>query len=280
MRRRLLDLKAIRARVDAFHGAAEWAKRAARPSDEEIDALQTRIRGEEDKLSHATEEQRTGPLAKPRSPCADPTVKTRCDHMSTTVAAWSRCWAEQPMTDNQSYQQRVARLSEVRRRASTDKRAAVLAALADLQREDRRITRRTVIACAGVHRNFLQRHKDLADQIDTAAGERRTERGVPPTDQITVESLRAELASAKHRNHELSNRVQALERRLGAQGATIGPAVIYHHPVVLELQARLAHLQVQLVEKDRAIESLQDDVDVLRETNRSLVREYGLSAST
>ena len=58
MRRRLLDLKAIRARIDAFHGAADWAKRDARPSDEEIEALQTRIRSEEDKLSHATDEQR------------------------------------------------------------------------------------------------------------------------------------------------------------------------------------------------------------------------------
>lgn len=58
MRRRLLDLKAIRARVDAFQGAADWAKRDARPSDEEIEALYTRIRDEEDKLSHATDEQR------------------------------------------------------------------------------------------------------------------------------------------------------------------------------------------------------------------------------
>ena len=51
-------LKAIRARVDAFHGAADWAKRDARPSDEELEALQTRIRDEEAKLSHATDEQR------------------------------------------------------------------------------------------------------------------------------------------------------------------------------------------------------------------------------
>ena len=58
MRRRLLELKAIRARVDAFQGAADWAKRDARPSDEEIDALQAHIRVEEDKLSHATAEQR------------------------------------------------------------------------------------------------------------------------------------------------------------------------------------------------------------------------------
>jgi hypothetical protein len=58
-RRRLLDLKAIRARVDAFDGAAEWAKRDARPSDEEIAALQRRIRTEEDKLARATPEQRT-----------------------------------------------------------------------------------------------------------------------------------------------------------------------------------------------------------------------------
>ena len=49
---------AIRARVDAFDGAAEWAKRDARPSDEEIEAIQQRIRTEEDKLAHATPEQR------------------------------------------------------------------------------------------------------------------------------------------------------------------------------------------------------------------------------
>ena len=58
MRRRLLDLKAIRARIDAFDGAAEWAKRDARPSDEELEALQQHIRAEEDKLAHATPEQR------------------------------------------------------------------------------------------------------------------------------------------------------------------------------------------------------------------------------
>ena len=58
MCRRLLDLKAIRARVDAFQGAADWANRDTRASDEEVEALQTRIRAEEDKLSHTTEEQR------------------------------------------------------------------------------------------------------------------------------------------------------------------------------------------------------------------------------
>jgi uncharacterized coiled-coil protein SlyX len=121
---------------------------------------------------------------------------------------------------------------------------------------------------------------DLADQIDTAAGERQpAKEGLPP-DHITVKSLQTELATAKHRNQEFSNRVQALERRLGAQGAVIGPSVIDNHPLVLELQARLAYLEIQLVEKDRAIESLEDDVDVLRETNRSLVREYGLSTGT
>lgn len=58
MRRRLLDLKAMRARIDAFKGAQEWAKRDARPSDEEIRALQRRIRTEEGKLAKATPEQR------------------------------------------------------------------------------------------------------------------------------------------------------------------------------------------------------------------------------
>lgn len=59
MRRRLLDLKAIRARIDAFAGAEEWAKRDARPTDEEIEAIEKRIRSEEDKLALATPEQRT-----------------------------------------------------------------------------------------------------------------------------------------------------------------------------------------------------------------------------
>jgi hypothetical protein len=58
MRRRLLDLKAMRARIDAFDDAAEWARRDARPSDEELEALQQRIRAEEDKLARATPEQR------------------------------------------------------------------------------------------------------------------------------------------------------------------------------------------------------------------------------
>lgn len=58
MKRRLLDLKAIRARVDAFDGASEWAKRDARPSDEEIKALERHITDAEDKLALATPEQR------------------------------------------------------------------------------------------------------------------------------------------------------------------------------------------------------------------------------
>jgi len=59
LRRRLLDLKATRARVDVFAGAAQWAKRDARPSDEEIEAIELRIRLEEDKLARATPEQRS-----------------------------------------------------------------------------------------------------------------------------------------------------------------------------------------------------------------------------
>jgi hypothetical protein len=183
------------------------------------------------------------------------------------------------MTDNQSYQQRVSRLSEVRRQDSASKRAAVLAALTELKREDRRISRRVVIARAGVHRNFLQRHKDLAALIDDAAGRRRSEEGIRPADRVTVESLRTDLATTKNRSRELNDRVRALERRLGARGATMGPSVIDQHPVVVELRARLARLEVLLVEKDRAIATLEDDVEVLRDTNRSLVREYGLTAT-
>jgi hypothetical protein len=43
--------------------------------------------------------------------------------------------------------------------------------------------------------------------------------------------------------------------------------------------ARLAEIELDMVEKDRTIASLQDDVEVLRETNRPLVRECGLNSS-
>jgi hypothetical protein len=183
------------------------------------------------------------------------------------------------MTDVQSYEQRVSRLADTRRKDSTAKRAAVLKAIADLRREDRRISRRVVIARAGVHRNFLQRHKDLATLIDEAAGGQRPEQHLPSQDRITRDSLLGELATKKQRNRELQQKVQVLERRLGAQGLSVGPALLDQHPVVIELRRRVAEVELDVVERDRTIASLREDVEVLRETNRSLVREYGLTGN-
>ena len=172
----------------------------------------------------------------------------------------------------------MARLADARRKDSAAKRAAVLKAIADLGREDRRINRRVVITRAGVHRNFLHRHKDLAALIDEAAAGQRPDHHPRPQDRITRDSLLAELAAAKHRNRELQQKVQVLERRLGAQGPSMGPALLDQHPLVIELRRRLAEIELDAVQKGRTIASLQDDVEVLRETNRSLVREYGLRA--
>jgi hypothetical protein len=181
------------------------------------------------------------------------------------------------MTDIQSYEQRVSRLADARRKDSAAKRAAVLKAIADLRREDRRISRRVVITRAGVHRNFLQRHKDLAALIDEAAGGQRPDHHLRPQDRITRDSLITELAVAKQHNRELQRKVQVLERRFGALGPSLGPALLDQHPLVIELRGRLAQVESDIVQKDRTIASLRDVIDVLRETNRSLVREYGLS---
>jgi chromosome segregation ATPase len=179
------------------------------------------------------------------------------------------------MSDIQSYERRVSRLSAARRRDSVSKREAVLAAIDELKHEDRQISRRVVIARAGVHRNFLQRHKDLAALIDES-GSRGPQAQARTRDQITGESLRTELASARRSNRELRERIQALERRLSSCGATVGPTLIDHHPTVVELRSRVAHLEAELIQKNRMIATLEDDIEVLRETNRSLVREYGL----
>jgi hypothetical protein len=56
------------------------------------------------------------------------------------------------------------------------------------------------------------------------------------------------------------------------------PALLDQHPIVIQLRKRPAESELDVVEKDRTIASLQDDVEVLRETNRSLVREYGLTS--
>lgn len=104
-----------------------------------------------------------------------------------------------------------------------------------------------------------------------AIGRQRT-----PADRITVDSLRTELASVKHQNQSLQRQVTVLERRLGAAEPSLGPHIGDHHPAVIELRSQVAELAQQLVEKTRAIGSLQDDIEILREPNRSLVREYGL----
>lgn len=181
------------------------------------------------------------------------------------------------MTDIQTYEQRVSRLTNARRKDSATKRAAVLKALTELRREERRINRRIVITQAGVHRNFLHRHRDLAALIDQAAGGQRPDNHPRPQDRITNDSLRAELETAKQHNRELQQKVQILERRLGAHGPSIGPALLDQQPLVIELRKRLAEVELKLVEKDQTITSLQEDIEVFRETNRSLVREYSLT---
>ena len=135
-----------------------------------------------------------------------------------------------------------------------------------------------VIARAGVHRNFLHRHKDLAALIDEAAGDSGQTIIYALKTESAADSLLTELATANQRNRELQQKVQALERRLGAQGPSIGPALLDQQPVVIDLRKRLAEVELDIAEKDRTITSLQEDIEVLRETNRSLVRECGLAS--
>jgi hypothetical protein len=92
-------------------------------------------------------------------------------------------------------------------------------------------------------------------------------------------SLLTELVSAKHQCRELEQKVRVSERRLGAQGPSIGPSLLDQHPVVVELRGSARRDRTRHGEKDRTIASLQDDVEVLRKTNRSLVRECGLNSS-
>jgi hypothetical protein len=61
----------------------------------------------------------------------------------------STCSARSSMTDPQCHDQCVSRLLDTRRKDSAAKRAAVLKTINELQREERRISRKLVIARAG-----------------------------------------------------------------------------------------------------------------------------------
>jgi hypothetical protein len=88
--------------------------------------------------------------------------------------------------------------------------------------------------------------------------------------------LLTDLTTARHRIRGLQQQVRTLEHRLGAHGPEPTAALIERHPLVIELRERLAQSEIECTKKDRTISSLREDVEILRETNRSLVREYGL----
>ncbi|WP_025997276.1 hypothetical protein, partial [Mycobacteroides abscessus] len=56
------------------------------------------------------------------------------------------------------------------------------------------------------------------------------------------------------------------------------PALLERHPLIADLRKRIAELEIACGDKDRAIAAMIDDIEILRETNRSLVREYGLNS--
>ena len=70
------------------------------------------------------------------------TERTRCSHISMTVATSSMQSDGSPMTDLQSYEERISRLADARRKDSAAKRSAVIRAVNKLPpREDRHISR-------------------------------------------------------------------------------------------------------------------------------------------
>jgi hypothetical protein len=184
---------------------------------------------------------------------------------------------------------------------SAAKRAAVLKALNELQRKDRRMSPKVVVARAGVHRNVLQRHKDVAGLIDEAAGGTRADNYLRPRDRVSDDSLVTDLADANigtwgcdRRCASLStgwaHRVRPQDRLLLTRSGRRGASDAAWPQVEVELVDKCRrHLNFDPLAaapgsdftcrrqtRTRRSSHLQDDAEVLPETNRSLVREYGL----
>lgn len=171
-----------------------------------------------------------------------------------------------------SRRDRVERLRASRREDSDGRKNRVRAALADLTRQGTPITIGAVAAAAGVHRNFIGRHSDIRAEITAsrpAAG--RPECVATP---VSEQSLRTELATARHQSRDLQERVHILERRLSEVGV---PESRHKDETIRQLTDRVADLESALVAREREARQIEDDLAAATDLNRSLIRELNRS---
>ncbi|MDT0459201.1 DUF6262 family protein [Streptomyces sp. DSM 41527] len=162
----------------------------------------------------------------------------------------------------------VGRHQETERR-----RQRVRAALTSAARDGTVLTVSAIARTARVDRTFFYRHRDLLEELHTAAREPTGPTpGHGPT--VTQVSLHADLANAGARAARLAARVQQLEKRLShvlgeqawRESGLGAPADIDEH------RRTITQLEQQNVELASRLEEQEGELEAARAANRELTR--------
>jgi chromosome segregation ATPase len=163
-----------------------------------------------------------------------------------------------------------------RRLDSQHKRDRVAAAVDALATTDREISIAAIARHAGVSRKFIYAHPDLRAQIEQRAQQAavRASTRSAADGQVTVASLRADLANAKAHNHRLRQQLGALEQRLSETlGRDIADKLDPGSDRPEDLRSKLQDAQAEIFELREHLADAREELDAVREINRELLAD-------
>lgn len=163
-----------------------------------------------------------------------------------------------------------------RRLDSQFKRERVAAAVDALATTGRQLSITAIARHAGVSRKFIYTHPELRAQIEQRARQAIATTGARASadGQVTIASLRADLANAKAHNHRLRQQLRALEKRLSeALGRDIADELEPGGTRPADLDRKLQDARGEIFELSESLADAREELDAVREINRELLAE-------
>ena len=262
---------------------AEWARRDARPAEEEIAAVQRLVRRCEAKLGELPDGERDAveeaivvlrraraQLDRPRRPRRS-AARDPPDQADAEPARRRR--RSVAVTD------RTEAMRQQRSLSSTHKFERVIAVTRALLERGDEPAMAEIARRAEVSRNFLYkpevRHA-IAAEVQTA-GEQLSAR-LTTSSRVTAASLRAELENYKAQNGRLRDQLRQLEGKLSR---VLGVAVLDELPLddhreignEARLQQRVEQLESEAFELREALADREEQLEAVRTINRELVAQ-------
>jgi chromosome segregation ATPase len=134
---------------------------------------------------------------------------------------------------------------------------------------------------AGVSRKFIYAHPELRAQIEQRARHhiRRATASAVADGQVTVASLRTDLANAEARNHRLRQQLGVLEQRLSeALGQEVADQLEPDVERPDDVRRQLADAQAQIFELKEELADAREELEAVREINRELLADCNRAA--